>query len=60
MEAENARQQEFGEEQLLPLLIANRGLPAAEMIARIMQQVEAFVGDTPQHDDITCMAVRVQ
>jgi serine phosphatase RsbU (regulator of sigma subunit) len=30
------------------------------LIARVMQHVNAFVGDTPQHDDITCMVVRVK
>jgi phosphoserine phosphatase RsbU/P len=60
VEAENARQQEFEEPQLLPLLISYRALPASELIARVMQHVNAFVGDTPQHDDITCMVVRVK
>lgn len=60
VEAENARAQEFGEASLLPLLIGYRALPAQEMITRVMQHVEAFVGDTPQHDDITCMVVRVK
>jgi serine phosphatase RsbU (regulator of sigma subunit) len=59
-EAENARQQEFGETSLLPLLISYRGLPAGEMIARVVQHVNAFVGDTPQHDDITCMVVKAR
>jgi len=59
-EAENARQQEFGETSLLPLLISYRTLDAKEMIARVMQHVNAFVGDTPQHDDITCMVVKIK
>jgi serine phosphatase RsbU (regulator of sigma subunit) len=60
IEAENGRQQEFGEAALLPLLNAYRALPSTEIIARVLQQVNAFVGDTPQHDDITCMVVRMK
>ena len=60
VEAENARQQEFGETALLPLLTQYRELSAGEMIARVVQHVNAFVGDTPQHDDITCMVVKAK
>ena len=30
-----------------------------EMLQRIMFDVDAFVGNTPQHDDITCLLVKV-
>jgi sigma-B regulation protein RsbU (phosphoserine phosphatase) len=60
IEAEDAGQNEFGEARLLPLLISYRALGSKELIAGIMQQVNGFVGDTPQHDDITVMAVRVK
>ena len=60
VEAENSRQAEFGEELLLPVLTAYRTAPASELITAIVQHVNAFVGDTPQHDDITCMVVKVK
>jgi len=60
VEAENARQNEFGEELLLPVLTAYRTAPARELIDQIIKHVNAFVGDTPQHDDITCMVVKVK
>jgi phosphoserine phosphatase RsbU/P len=30
-----------------------------ELLRRIMYDLDAFVGDTPQHDDVTCMLVKV-
>jgi serine phosphatase RsbU (regulator of sigma subunit) len=29
------------------------------MLRRVMNDVDAFVGLTPQHDDITCLLVKV-
>jgi serine phosphatase RsbU (regulator of sigma subunit) len=31
-----------------------------ELLRRIMTNVDSFVGKTPQHDDITCMVVKVE
>ena len=59
VEALNQRDEEYGELRLLPVL--NRGATTApdEMLRRMMSDVDAFVGPTPQHDDITCLLVRV-
>jgi sigma-B regulation protein RsbU (phosphoserine phosphatase) len=59
VEALNQRDEEYGEQRLLPVL--NRGATTApdEMLRRMMSDVDAFVGPTPQHDDITCLLVRV-
>jgi serine phosphatase RsbU (regulator of sigma subunit) len=29
-----------------------------ELLRRIMSDLDAFVGPTPQHDDVTCMLVK--
>ena len=58
MEAEDAQAREFGEDRMLPSLEASRGAPAAEVLKRLMASVDAFVGLTRQHDDITCLALR--
>jgi sigma-B regulation protein RsbU (phosphoserine phosphatase) len=55
VEAENDGAEEFGEARLLPLLGTRHS--AAEVIHRVMGGVEAFVGSTRQHDDITCLAM---
>ena len=60
VEAENAREQEFGEALMTPVLISYRESSSRELIDQMMRHVNAFVGDTPQHDDITCMVVKVK
>jgi serine phosphatase RsbU (regulator of sigma subunit) len=30
------------------------------MLQRMIAEVNLFVGSTPQHDDITCMVVKVE
>jgi len=59
VEAENAQAIEFGEERMLPLVQALAHATAAEAIKRIMAAVDAFVGLTRQHDDITCLVLRM-
>jgi len=58
-EAFDARDQEFGEERLRQVALACRDLPAAAVAERIVDAVHAFVGDAPQHDDITLVVARV-
>jgi hypothetical protein len=60
VEAENDRTEEYGEERLLRVLNQNAGLTANEILDRIMADVTLFTGTAPQHDDITCMVVKVQ
>jgi serine phosphatase RsbU (regulator of sigma subunit) len=61
-EAMNARADEYGEERLVALarrLAASPTRPAA-IIDALLADIRAFTGRTPQHDDITIVAVRVQ
>jgi serine phosphatase RsbU (regulator of sigma subunit) len=41
--------------------VLNAGAPTSpdQMLRRVMSDVDAFVGVTPQHDDITCLLVKV-
>jgi phosphoserine phosphatase RsbU/P len=59
-EAENARQNMFGEERLNEVIRASRGLPAADIITAILESVRTFTGGYPQSDDITLMVIRVK
>ncbi len=59
VEAVNERDEEYGERRLLDVLQAGASVTPDELLRRMISEAGAFVGDTPQHDDITCMVVRV-
>jgi serine phosphatase RsbU (regulator of sigma subunit) len=58
VEAENARQEEYGEPRLLAAIEAGKSVAPAEMLQRLMAELDLFVGNTPQHDDVTCMLLK--
>src|SRR5205085_8623046 len=58
-EAENERSEEYGETRLQIVLNAAAAQAPVEILRQIMRDVDAFVATTPQHDDITCMVVKV-
>ena len=59
VEAENNTGAEFGEQRLLPILENNTDVTPNELLKQIMVDLDAFVGETPQHDDVTCMLIKV-
>jgi sigma-B regulation protein RsbU (phosphoserine phosphatase) len=59
VEAENEGEHEYGEERMLPVVQALQSGTAAEALKHIMSSVDAFVGLTRQHDDITCLVLRM-
>jgi hypothetical protein len=58
VEAENSRQQEYGEDRLLAVLYSGASATPPELLRRIMSELDIFVGTTPQHDDVTCLLVK--
>jgi len=58
VEAENAKQEEYGEPQLIRLVDRESGSAPAELLRRMWAELDAFVGNTPQHDDITCLLLK--
>jgi serine phosphatase RsbU (regulator of sigma subunit) len=58
VEAENARQEEYGEARLLAAIEAAQATDPDEMLKRLMAELDLFVGQTPQHDDVTCMLLK--
>jgi sigma-B regulation protein RsbU (phosphoserine phosphatase) len=56
-EAENNNGEFFGEETLVQVAKANLGQSAGDLQANILDAVHHFVGDAPQHDDITLMVL---
>ena len=58
VEAENARQEEYGEARLLAAIEAGKSAEPDEMLKRLMAELDLFVGQTPQHDDVTCLLLK--
>ena len=56
-EAQNQRDEFFGEERLLEAAQANLARSAQDVQCALMAEVREFVGDAPQFDDITLMVV---
>ena len=52
--------EEYAEQRLLNVIEAGAAITPQELLRRIMTNVDSFVGTTPQHDDITCMVVKVE
>jgi len=59
VEAENSRAEEYGEPRMLNVMQLGAGSTPQELLRRMMADVDAFVGATPQHDDITCLLLKV-
>ena len=59
IEALNEREEEYGEPRLLEVLRAGAASTPDELLRRLLSDVDTFVGATPQHDDITCMLVKI-
>ncbi len=59
IEAENNKQDEYGEVRLMVMLNSGVALAPEMMLQSIMVDLDRFTGDAPQHDDVTCMLVKV-
>lgn len=57
-EAENAQVDMLGEERLKARLNALRARRARDLVDAVFNEVQTFVGDAPQSDDITVLAIR--
>jgi phosphoserine phosphatase RsbU/P len=58
VEAENARAEDYGEARLLTAIEAAKSFSPTELLKRLMTELDLFVGNTPQHDDVTCMLLK--
>ncbi|MBV9296186.1 MAG: serine/threonine-protein phosphatase [Acidobacteriaceae bacterium] len=59
VEAENDKEEEYGEGRMLAILFGGSGRSAAEVLQGLMTCADQFTGSAPQHDDITCLVLRV-
>jgi serine phosphatase RsbU (regulator of sigma subunit) len=58
-EAMNAEDDCFGEARLGQFVQAHAALPPDELRERVLREIEAFVGDSPQHDDMTMVLLKI-
>jgi sigma-B regulation protein RsbU (phosphoserine phosphatase) len=58
-ESMNSRDEEWGEERLIEFAKTCHGLPAFEVMNRILAAAEGFAAGAPQHDDMTLVALTV-
>ena len=57
VEAKNADGELFGFERLLEIVNEGRSDGANTLMNRILAQVDSFVGQAPQHDDLTVIVI---
>ena len=60
IEAVNARDEEYGEPRVLSVIEAGKSEEPAGMLKRLMSALDLFVGNTPQHDDVTCLLLKAE
>ncbi|MGA9472916.1 MAG: PP2C family protein-serine/threonine phosphatase, partial [Terriglobales bacterium] len=58
VEAENAAGEEYDEPRLVRMIDRASGSAPAEMLRGLLADVDQFVGNAPQHDDITCLLLK--
>ncbi len=58
VEAVNTKDVEYGEPELIRLVDRESGSTPAELLRSLMAGLDQFVGNTPQHDDITCLLLK--
>jgi phosphoserine phosphatase RsbU/P len=58
IEAENATQLQYGEERLAVMLRWGAQMQPAVLLEQLFADVDRFVANAPQHDDITCLLMK--
>jgi sigma-B regulation protein RsbU (phosphoserine phosphatase) len=58
VEAVNSKDEEYGEPELIRLVDRESGKVPAELLASLLADLDRFVGNTPQHDDMTCLLLK--
>jgi sigma-B regulation protein RsbU (phosphoserine phosphatase) len=58
IEAVNGKDEEYGESELIRLLDREARSAPAELLRKLLAELDRHVGNTPQHDDITCLLLK--
>jgi sigma-B regulation protein RsbU (phosphoserine phosphatase) len=59
VEAFDQSEEEYGELRMLSVVNNGTAVTPPELLHRMMSDLDVFVGATPQHDDVTCLLVKV-
>jgi hypothetical protein len=59
VEATNTSEEEYGEPRMLQVLNSGVASTPDLLLRQMMTDLDAFVGVTPQHDDVTCLLIKV-
>lgn len=59
-EATDVKDELYGEERLQEVLNRNRGLDPDKLLQKVKEDMDAFVKEMPQFDDITMLALKIQ
>src|SRR5205807_1322181 len=59
-EAMNAGDDCFGESRLGELIQSHADLPPDQLRERVLREIASFVGDAPQHDDMTMILLKIE
>jgi phosphoserine phosphatase RsbU/P len=58
VEAENSKEDEYGEAELIRLVDREASSAPPELLRKMLAELDQFVGNTPQHDDMTCLLLK--
>ena len=58
VEAVNTKGEEYEEPRLIGLVDTAAASTPPELLRRLLADLDAFVGNTPQHDDMTCLLLK--
>jgi hypothetical protein len=58
VEAVNEKGEEYGEAELIRQVDRESGAAPADLLRSLLAELDQFVGNTPQHDDITCLLLK--
>jgi phosphoserine phosphatase RsbU/P len=58
VEAVNQKDEEYGEERVMAVVDRGSGSSPAELLRSLLEELDRHVGNTPQHDDITCLLLK--
>jgi phosphoserine phosphatase RsbU/P len=58
VEAVNQKNEEYGEPELIRLVDGGAVAAPPELLRRLLGELDEYVGNTPQHDDMTCLLLK--
>jgi serine phosphatase RsbU (regulator of sigma subunit) len=58
VEAVNQTDMEYGEAELIAVVNRGSGETPAQLLRTLLAELDRYVGNTPQHDDITCLLLK--